>query len=87
MLVDKERVREYYRRLKEDFPDLCHEDIVVAEEWVRRAKNLRLVGAWFHYMVLIRKSKDYVKKNCPCYLERLEWLLRRVGNGRGLGKE
>jgi len=81
MLVDKERVRAYYRQLKEDMVDLCHEDVVVAEEWVRRAKNLRLVGAWFHYMVLIRKSKDYVKKNCPCYLERLERLLRRVEDG------
>ena len=76
MLVDKERVRQYYRRLKDDFIDLCHVDDEVAKEWVRRAKNLRLVGAWYHYMVLIRKSKEYVKRNCPCYLYRLEKLLR-----------
>lgn len=76
MLVDKERVRAYYRQLKEDMVDLCHVDDEVAKEWVKKAKNLRLVGAWFHYMVLIRKSKEYVKKNCPCYLERLERFLR-----------
>lgn len=81
MLVDKERVRNYYRQLKERMDDLCHEWDDVAEAWVNRAKNLRLVGAWYHYMILIRKSKEYVKKNCPCYLERLHRLLRRVEDG------
>jgi len=78
MLVDKERVRSYYRQLKEDMIDLCHEDHIVAEEWIRRAKNLRLIGAWYHYMILIRKAKDYVKETCPCYLKRLKTLLRQI---------
>lgn len=81
MLVDKERVRDYYRQLKEDMIDLCHTDDVVTEEWIRKAKNLLLVGAWYHYMILIRKSKEYVKKNCPCYLKRLKKLLKGVENG------
>jgi len=72
MLVDKERVREYYRRLKEDMADLCHEDAEYVRLWVRKAKNLKLVGAWFHYMVLIRKAREYIKRNCPCYLDRFE---------------
>lgn len=71
LLVDKERVREYYRQLKEDFVDLCHENGIYVEMWVEKAKNLQLVGAWYHYMILIRKAKEYVKKNCPCYYQRL----------------
>ena len=81
MLVDKERVRVYYRRLKEDMVDLCHENSEYTRLWVQKAKNLRLVGAWFHYMVLIRKARDYVKVNCPCYLDRFERILRGGQNG------
>jgi len=71
MWVDKERVRWYYRRLKEDFSDLCHSNQEYVEIWVEKARNLRLIGAWYHYMILIRKAKEYVRKNCPCYYERL----------------
>jgi len=71
MWVDKERVREYYRRLKDEMVDLCHENPEYCRIWVEKAKNLRIVGAWYHYMILIRKAKEYVKKNCPCYYQRL----------------
>ena len=77
MLVDKERVREYYQMLKEDFADLCHSDPEYTKMWIEKAKNLQLVGAWYHYMVLIRKAKEYVKKNCPCYYKRLLSILSK----------
>ena len=77
MLVDKKRVRAYYRQLKEDMPDLCHEWPEVAEEWVKKAQNLQLVGAWYHYKILIRKAKEYVKRNCPCYFVRFQRILKR----------
>ncbi len=80
MWVDKERVREYYRKLKDEFPDLCHEDSEYVKVWVEKAKNLRIVGAWYHYMVLIRKAKEYVRKNCPCYEERLNAILKRFSS-------
>ena len=77
MLVNKERVRKYYQMLKEDFADLCHADSEYTKMWIEKAKNLRLVGAWYHYMILIRKAKEYVKKECPCYYQRFLYLLKR----------
>ena len=76
MWVDKERVRRYYRQLLEDLPDLCHSEKEYARMWVERARNLRLVGAWWHYMLVIVQAKRYVRKNCPFYYERLLSLLK-----------
>ena len=71
MLVDKERVREYYRMLKDEMIDLCHSDSEYTKMWIEKAKNLKIIGAWYHYMILIRKAKEYVRNNCPCYYQRL----------------
>jgi len=76
MMVDKERVREYYRQLKADFSDLCHEDIEYVVMWIEKARNLRLVGAWWHYKVLIAQAKRYICNNCPTCLQRFERLLK-----------
>ena len=80
MLVDKDRVRDYYLRLKEYMVDLCHVLDIAVEEWLRRANNLKMVGALYHYMILMRKAKDYIKQNCPCYLKRFESIKKRVND-------
>jgi len=77
MLVDKERVREYYQMLKDEMVNLCHVNSEYVELWVKKVKNLQLVGAWYHYMILIRKAKEYVKKECPCYYHRFLSFLRK----------
>lgn len=77
MWVDKERVREYYRRLKDEFVDLCHEDPEYTKMWIEKARNLRIVGAWWHYMLIIVQAKRYIKKNCPCYYDRFTSLLHK----------
>ena len=77
MMVDKERVREYYRQLKADFSDLRHEDIEYVVMWIEKARNLRLVGAWWYYKVLIAQAKRYIRRNCPNCLQRFENLLGR----------
>jgi hypothetical protein len=45
--------------------------------WVEKARNLRLVGAWWHYKVLIAQAKRYIRKNCPYCLQRFERFLRK----------
>ena len=78
MLADKSRVIKYVEELKEDFPDLCHCESLYTELWVERVKGLRLVGAWWHYMVLVSHAKRYIKNNCPEYLKRFEYYLKKV---------
>lgn len=78
LIADKEKVKEYVNSLRADFTDLCHEFDDYSELWIERAKALRLVGAWWDYMVLIKHAKVYIKRNCPCYLYRFEKLLKEV---------
>ena len=78
MLADKFRVKEYVDELKADMLDLCHCDELYTEMWIERAKGLRLVGAWWDYMVLISHAKRYIKRYCPQYLKRFESFLKRV---------
>jgi hypothetical protein len=44
--------------------------------WIEKARNLRLVGAWWHYKVLIAQAKRYIRNNCPNCLQRFERLLK-----------
>jgi len=78
MLGDKLRVKEYVDELKADMLDLCHCEALYTEMWVERAKGLRLVGAWWDYMVLISHAKRYIKRNCPHYLRRFLFYLKKV---------
>jgi len=78
MNTDKERVKEYVEYLKADMVDLCHCDDLYTEMWIERAKGLRLVGAWWDYMVLISHAKRYIKRNCPHYLNRFLFYLKKV---------
>ena len=77
LIADKERVKEFANSLRKDFPDLCHEDSYYTELWIERAKALKLVNAWWDYMVLISHAKAYIKRNCPCYLSRFDRLLKK----------
>ena len=70
MITDKIRVKEYVDELKAEMLDLCHCDDLYTEMWIERAKGLKLVGAWWDYMVLISHAKRYIKRNCPHYLRR-----------------
>ena len=72
------RVKEYVDELKADMVDLCHCDDLYTEMWIERAKGLRFVGAWWDYMVLVSHAKRYIKKNCPQFLKRFEFLLKTV---------
>jgi len=75
MIIDKKYIKSYYNELKMEFCDLCHEDPEYSRIWIEKARNLRLVGAWWHYKVLIAQAKRYVKENCPKYLKRFERVL------------
>jgi len=78
LLADKTRVKEYVEDLKADMLDLCHCDELYTEMWIERAKGLRLVGAWWDYAVLICQAKRYIKRNCPQFQKRFEFLLKTV---------
>ena len=78
MITDKMRVKEYVDELKAEMIDLCHCESLYTEMWIERAKGLKLVGAWWDYMVLISHAKRYIKKNCPHFLKRFEFLLKKV---------
>ena len=58
-MVNKEECKALYRELKRDFGDL--DSVNFKELWFVRARALKERGCFWHYAVLIRKSRDYLK--------------------------
>jgi len=58
-MVDKEECKRLYRELKEDIADLESDNF--RKLWFERLDILKKAGCWWHYAVLKRKARDYMR--------------------------
>ena len=56
-MVDKERCKVLYAELKRDIQDL--ESVFFREAWQEKLMDLKHAGCWWHYMLMLKKSRDY----------------------------
>ena len=65
-MANKERCKELYGELKADIADL--ESVNFREAWYLKLRLLQEEGCWWHFMVMLKKSKDYNcgKGDYPC---------------------
>ncbi len=80
-MVDKEACKKLYRELKADIEDL--DSVTFGPLWLSRAELLKSSGCWWHYKLLIRKGRDYLKgigdyPGCDRLLREFEKLLNSV---------
>jgi len=58
-MTDKKKCQKLYRELKADMPDL--DSVNFRSLWFSRLNLLKESGCWWHYSVLLRKGRDYLK--------------------------
>jgi len=58
-MTDKIKCQKLYRELKRDIEDL--DSVTFRSHWFSRIELLKESGCWWHYAVLKRKGRDYLK--------------------------